>query len=337
MQRIATYTRGGLVALSTLLLAAACSDEQPTASRAAAGAPSGDVQLALTTVNLRLMVDTITKGIIANGTGAYDVPTVTNTNHFRAAVDSILAGRVAGADQLLDQYGYDVYSIRESLNLDSVVVIRERIPAGQTKVPRGWGTYVFNPSAAARRVDVHVNHPIDDLNTEDMGADLWRRARGRWLMIAGARRVANADSSSDMARATGSVFNQMHQRVAAANVRTLSIHGFRRSGHPNLPAGVDQVMSNGRSTASATPTYLPADTTARRRVRNGGFIAGLFSFDAGYNELGATVNPQGHHSNNSFGFGRWMHIENDSTVRADSTQWQSLNTILRQWIIDFPA
>ena len=103
------------------------------------------------------------------------------------------------------------------------------------------------------------------------------------------------------------------------------------------PAGVDQVLSNGRNAATTTPTYLPADTVLRRRLRNEGFVAGLFRFDSGYNDLGATVNPQGRHSNDVLGWGHWIHVENDSTVRADSTRWLDVAEVLRQWIADYPA
>ena len=124
----------------------------------------------------------------APATGAYDVPTTTQTGHFRAAVDSVLAGRVTGADALLNQYGYDVYSVRSSVTNDTLVVFRERAPGGGLDVPRGWGTYIFNTSATARRADIHVNHPISDQHTEDIGADLFQDAFLRTLE-AGRRRA----------------------------------------------------------------------------------------------------------------------------------------------------
>ncbi|HEX8693084.1 MAG TPA: hypothetical protein VF746_11730 [Longimicrobium sp.] len=337
------FLRGGAV-LAALLATGACNDQiTDSAARPLPGdtVPRTTISIAaLPSVNVVALIDTVDNTIIADSTSAYDVPTTTQTNHFRAAVDSVLAGRVAGADALLAQYGYDVYSIREAVTGDSLVVFRERAPAGGADVPRGWGTYVYNPSPTARRADIHANHPISDLNTEDMAADLYQRCRCRWLFVAGAERDANhldPAQQSDMARVTNSVFHQMYTRVAAANVRTLSIHGFVASKH-TLPSGVDHVLSNGgRFLNDAAQTYTAADTTLRTRLVNNGFVSGLFNRDAGYDELGATVNPQGQHSNNSFGFGRWMSIETEKNVRDSTTLRATMNTVLRQWIIDFPA
>ena len=330
--------RGGAL-LAALLVTGACSDQLTDSPAAEVAGPRAIVATVLPEVDVVALIDTIDNTIIEDSTSAYDVPTTTQTNHFREAVDRVLAGRVAGADSLLAQYGYDVYPIREKFTRDSLVVFRERTSGG-ADVPRGWGTYIYNPSTTARRADIHANHPISDLNTEDMAADLYQRCRCRWLFVAGAERDANhldPNQQSDMARATNSVFHQMYTRVAAANVRTLSIHGFVASKH-TLPSGVDHVLSNGgRFFNDAGQTYTAADTTLRTRLRNNGFVSGLYNRDAGYDELGATINPQGQHSNNSFGFGRWMSVETEKNVRDSATLRGTMNTVLNQWIIDFPA
>jgi|GEM_PF-3060180 len=332
---------------AALLALTACGDDLADTPAAAVGAPAADITdltaLALPSINVVALVDTIDNTIIEDSTGAYDVPTLTQTGHFRAAVDSVLAGRVAGADALLNQYGYDVYRVRSSASGDTLVVFRERAPGGGLDVPRGWGTYIFNTSATARRADIHVNHPISDLNTEDIGADLYQDCRCRWLFIAGAQRDANhtdPNLQSDMARATNSVFHRMYTRVAAANARTVSVHGFRHANPENqgLPAGVDQVLSvGGRFFNDDAQTYNAAHQTLRTRLVNGGFVAGLFNETAGYDVLGATINPQGQHSNNTFGFGRWTSVETEKNVRDSAALWGTMNDVLRQWIIDFPA
>lgn len=334
MFRNKTILRGAL--LAAMLSSAACDDSVVDAPAAPPAAPRADISTEAATVNIRSLIDTITLTIIADSTGQYDVPTATHTGHFRTAVDRVLAGRVAGADSLLDPYAYDVYSIRDAASGDSMVVFRERKAAGSSKVARGWGTYIYNP-APARRVDVHVNHPIDDQHTEDIGSELFRDVNGRWFMMAGARRLANFNTAADVAHQAGSVFNQMHTRVAAANVRTVSIHGFRESNNTSLPNDVDQVLSNGGTSTSNDPVYGTAETTLRNRLISGGFQAGLFDLDPNYNVLGGTTNVQGLHSNNSFGFGRWIHVETERNVRDSTTLWRSMNTILRQWIIDFPT
>lgn len=334
MFRNKTILRGAL--LAAMLSSAACDESVTGAPAASAAVPRADISTEAATVNIRSLIDTVTLTIIADSTGQYDVPTATNTTHFRTAVDRVLAGRVAGADSLLDQYAYDVYSIRDATSGDSMVVFRERKAAGSSKVARGWGTYIYNP-APARRVDVHVNHPIDDQHTEDIGSELFRDVNGRWFMMAGARRLANFNNAADVAHQAGSVFNQMHTRVAAANVRTVSVHGFRWENNQSLPTSVDQVLSNGRLDTATSPAYGVAETTLRTRLVNAGFTAGLFDRDAGYDVLGATTNVQGQHSNNSFGVGRWIHVETEKNVRDSTTLWRSMNDILEQWVIDFPT
>jgi hypothetical protein len=331
---------------AALLALTACGDDAAD-TPAAVGTTSASINdittLALPAINVVALVDTIDNTIIGDSTRAYDVPTTTQTGHFRAAVDSVLAGRVAGADALLNQYGYDVYRVRSSVTNDTLVVFRERAPAGGLDVPRGWGTYIFNTSATARRADIHVNHPISDLNTEDIAADLYEDCRCRWLFIAGAERDANDTDprlQSDMARVTNSVFHRMYTRVAAANARTVSVHGFRHANAENqgLPAGVDQVLSvGGRFFNDDEQTYDAAHQALRTRLVNGSFVAGLFNETVGYDVLGATINPQGQHSNNTFGFGRWTSVETEKNVRDSSVLWGTMNDVLRQWIIDFPA
>jgi hypothetical protein len=343
MHHFTARLRGG--AFAALLVLAACGDDaasNPAAVQAAATPAADFVIAAIPSVNVVALVDTIDNFIIEDSTGAYDVPTATQTGHFRAAVDSVLAGRVAGADALLNQYAYDVYSVRSSVTGDSLVVFRERRVAGGD-VARGWGTYILNTSPTRRRADIHVNHPISDQHTEDIGADLFQDCRCRWLFIAGAQRDANHTDpllQSDMARVTNSVFHQMYTRVAAANVRTVSVHGFRHANPENasLPAGVDQVLSvGGRFFNDNAQAYNAADQALRTRLVNGGFVAGLFNFTAGYTVLGATINPQGQHSNVNFGFGRWMSVETERNVRDSTLLWGGMNDVLRQWIIDFPA
>ncbi|HEX8392499.1 MAG TPA: hypothetical protein VF665_09105 [Longimicrobium sp.] len=336
MLRIAGYARRALLVGAGLVLAG-CSaadgrgEAGPTLPDSGAHATA-----ALPVVNLRVLVDTATRGLIKNGTGAYVVPGVAALDTFRLAVDSAVAGRVAGADALLDRYGYDVYAIREAVTQDSLVVIRERIPAGG-QVARGWGTYVFNPRGQ-NAADIHVNHPVDDEFSEDIAADLYRSCRCRWFLMAGARRDANAGETADMARQTASVFHTIHDRVAVAGTRALSIHGFRVENHTgNLPAGTRLVMSNGRSTAVSQPVYTAAELTVRTRMNQAGYAAGLFGADTAYKALSATQNPQGRTSNDRLGWGHWLHLEHERVLREDSVAWKQSNAVLRQWIIDHPA
>ncbi|HYH82956.1 MAG TPA: hypothetical protein VEX86_24390 [Longimicrobium sp.] len=331
---------------AALLVLGACADsvtEAPARVAAAAAAAVEDVSVeALPSVNFRSLIDTITNGVIADSTNQYDIPSINAVSAFRQAVDSVLAGRWVGADRQLDFYGYDVYRIRESVSGDTMIIFRERVNATTGRVPRGWGTYAYNPRHV-RRTDIEVNHPVSDQHTEDIGAELYRDCRCRWFAMAGAERDANhTDMSSDVAHYTGgpTVFNHVHMHLhfteAHENARVLSLHGFLESRHASLPDSVDMVLSNGRSARSTVPVYGTSEPVLRTRLRNGGWEAGLFNVDAGYNELGGD-NLQGRWDNNNLGFGHWMHIEIERNVREDPTRWRAMNTIIRQWILDFPT
>ena len=60
---------------------------------------------------------------------------------------------------------------------------------------------------------------------------------------------------------------------------------------------------------------------------NEGFVAGLFNLTPGYTVLGATVNPQGQHSNVNFGFGRWLSVETERNVQATLADLRDLDVV----------
>jgi hypothetical protein len=335
MSRIHAFARGGAL-LGLLLISGGCTDTGTEVRPLEPATVRATLSSSLPTVNFRVLVDTVTRGLIENNTNAYDVPTAAVLDTFRLAVDAVRNGDPAAADAMLDKYGYDVYSIRETVTGDSLVVIRERIPAG-ADVPRGWGTYVFNPQFQ-NAADIHVNHPVDDQHSEDMAGDLYRGCRCRWFLMAGARRDANPNDVADMARATNSVFHAVHVRVAAAGTRAVSMHGFRIDNHDGeLPADAEIVLAVGRNSQTTTPTYGAADFALRTALVDSGFVAGLHDHDPGYDALGATQNPQGRHSNDALGWGHWIHLEHERTLRTDSIAWKESNAAIRQWIASHPA
>ena len=320
--------RGGVIA--ALIGTAACSDAQPETPFAASAAAAAANELeAIPSVNLRLVMDTITRGMIADSTHEYFRPSSTAMARFRRAVDSVTAGNVFVADTLLDPYFYDVYRVRESGTGDTLVIFRERLAANDT-VRYGWGTYIFNPRAQ-QRVDVHVNHPISDQNTEDIGIELYRDGRYRWFLVAGAERDANPQfMEADVAHTTSTVFQAVSTELRAANVRAISIHGFNIDGHPGLPSGADHVISNGTGQG-----YPAAFADLRTRLGNAGFTAGQFGVTAGYDELGGTTNVQGMSWRN-VAQNAWMHLEIERNVRLDAASWRSMSTVLRAWFAAHP-
>ncbi len=330
-RKLTTLLRGGLFA--ALAATAACSDAQPETPLAASAAPAQNVTEAMGEVNIRAVMDTITRGMIADSTNDYYRPWSVARNRFGQAMDSVLAGKFAVADSLLADFWYDVYRVREATTGDTLVIFRERLYQ-DGKVRLGWGTYIYNRRAQAR-VDVHVNHPISDLNTEDIGIELFRDGRYRWYMVAGAERDANPYyMEADVAHESGTIFHVMASRTAASNVRALSIHGFDVDNHDNLPDGADQVISHGID--PDTVGYGPAFLDLRTRLVNAGWEAGLYEHTPSFTSLGGTQNLQGRHWNLVAGRERWMHLEIEHNVRTSTTAWRSMNTTLRAWLAAHP-
>lgn len=275
------------------------------------------------------VVSTVTTAVAAmpgSGTDGYVPPGGAARADFRDAMDLAVARDIEAADAKLDAYRYDVIAAIDVVHGDTIAIFRERTP-----VARGWGTYVVRLSAATRLVDIHVNHPTSDQNTEVIGPTLYGECRCRWLLVAGTHRYANAAGNSDMARETASIFQTVHEHAAPTGIQAVSIHGFGRGNHDDPIASSDFVLSLGSTGAGGTTAVSPEAEALQAALTGRGFIAGLFPKDDGYAPLGATLNPQGRFSNSTFGHGRWMHVESAGEVRTDPARWGMLVDVLTEW------
>jgi hypothetical protein len=142
-------------------------------------------------------------------------------------------------------------------------------------------------------VDVHVNHPLYDLNTPGVAAGVYTGCRCRALIMAGTHRYANADDESDMARSTTSLFQALHEALAGeGGMMSISVHGFARSNHSPPTSESDAVLSNG-ATSGGDQAATATARTLRDQLRAAGFVVGLVADDSAYTELSGSVNPQG--------------------------------------------
>jgi len=237
--------------------------------------------------------------------------------------DRARSGDVRGADSLAWEYRYDVEQTVDAVTGDTLIVMVERAP-----VRRGWGTLLYNPRGAA--VDVHVDHPLFDVNTPRVAAALYDDCGCRALLMAGTHRYANPNDESDMARSMTSLFQGLHERLGLDATVVISIHGFARASHSPPTSISDAVLSNG-ATSSGTLAATDGARALRDRLVAAGFVVGLVADDAGYTELTGSVNPQGQWSNDRFGHGRWMHVEIAREVRDDGGRWRDLAAELAEW------
>lgn len=279
------------------------------------------------TVDLVSFADVLRDAMPGEGSGGYTPPQPAEVTTFLLAVDEALTGQATTADSLLAAFGYDVvYAVDGTLG-DSLLFVIERTP-----VERGWGTYVWNTAAAVTPATVHVDHPLYDLDTPQLAAMLYVDCRCRGLYIAGTHRYADPNDISDMARSTSSVFQAMHEHLAVLDSVAVSVHGFAAGNHAPPTSESDAVLSNG-ATSAGVLGWSPAALALRDTLRGRGYTVGLVAYDPAYTDLTGSPNPQGRYSNDTFGYGRWVHIELSRPVRETPESRAAMAAAITAWLV----
>jgi len=333
IQRIAHAWRRsfGCAAVSFALVAAACGDGGDPAGPGNPGpgpgpGPAPGTRVLPDTLDVATLVDAVVDHMPRRNTNGYAPPSPDQRIAMVGILAEARAGRVARADSLADRYDYDVEATVDALHGDTLLVMIERTP-----IERGWGTYIIRKGAAP--ADVHVNHPLFDVNTPDVAVALYNACRCRALLIAGTHRYANGGDESDMARATGSIFQGVHEALAEDATMAVSVHGFAPMNHSAPTSNSDAILSLGADAYGDIEANDDA-RDLRDRVRAGGFVVGLVEDDPGYNELTGSPNPQGRYSNTRFGHGRWIHVEISGFVLIDRNAYTRLTGIIAGWLTD---
>jgi hypothetical protein len=155
---------------------------------------------------------------------------------------------------------------------------------------------------------VEVPHPVADVNTEDVGVEVFRVADAEDLFIAGAHRDANAGGSAAMAHASKSVSQGIHKAAIKPSTKVFQPHGFSQADHPDCG---EAVVSAGTD----VPTQLAQ--TIHSGLRSAGFNARLYDGDS-CPPLGATTNVQGTWTR-SMG-ADFLHVEASKPMRDDTSR-----------------
>ena len=166
---------------------------------------------------------------------------------------------------------------------------------------RGWGLFVADYGARPRLV-IEVPHPNFDLNTEQVGIDLYRRLPGSAVLVAGAHRKAG-DNTADVAHNADSLFNTVAMALARLGLPQVQLHGFDDRSLP----GTDVVVSSG-----ATPYSSVHEGIADRLSDRGLAVCRAWTQPCG--NLEGKRNVQGTATDGLGGV--FAHIESDSEVRA---------------------
>lgn len=130
------------------------------------------------------------------------------------------------------------YTIRERVDIATQRAFYEI--SDNAAVSRGWGRIMIDSSGTSR-LGVEIPHPKADQDSESLGVELFRKAPGSVLVIAGAHRRAAENRVADMAHTTGSVFEELHELLVARGVPVVQLHGFANDTAPDS----DVVVSAG--------------------------------------------------------------------------------------------
>jgi len=218
------------------------------------------------------------------------------------AVRAAQSGDLMSAAATLDAFGYDLVTFTDSRTERAQLMLRERVPCG-----RCWGLYLFSRSPSRRNMTIEAPHPLFDLFTPEFAIEAYLRLDAEEFLMAGAHRYANGQDSlvSDMARNPDSLFQAVHVALTDPQTHVLQYHGFALQNQPGYP---NVVLSNGSPLPHAELFALQRAMEAR------GETVGIYDGQQ-WAALGATVNPQGRHTNSING--RFYHMEHYLEIRRD--------------------
>ncbi len=130
---------------------------------------------------------------------------------------------------------------------------------------------------------IEVPHPFFDKSTSEVGVELFRQARARALLVAGAHRYSRDERQSDVVYAQGTAFDEAHRELLPAQY-VIQPHGFDREKREDYS---EVVLSGGVDLPSAGLQDIA------RALENAGLEVSLFDGGPRYKDLAGTLNQQG--------------------------------------------
>ncbi len=246
---------------------------------------------------------------------AYLVPADENLDDWTLALHLFRSGRLDSCRVVLARYNYTLTSMKDAVSGSTFDIFWEKKP-----ITRGWGTLVYN-RGNVKRLNIHVNHPVEDGNIPVIGAEMFRRTGAKWMLIGGSSRQAvPGRKSADMALEGRSVFQRWHELLTDQTQVSISLHAYNPVNYRIPISSSEVILSNGR-TNDYQWGISQISLAFRDSLRKKGFRTTLAMLDSGFARLAGGSNPQGIHSNDNVGFGHWMNIELASRVRFDSREY----------------
>lgn len=243
------------------------------------------------------------------GSDIYVVPTEEQLRDWGKIFSYFRVRSLDSCNLLLGKYDYMLTQMKDPTTGSIYDIIMEKFP-----VRRGWGTFVFNRKHA-KRMNIEVNHPLDDPDVLNICVDLFRTMQAEWLLIGGtSRRSLTSSLSADVGLVRRSVYQRWHEMLADLTHIGISVHAFNCKYYVPPISEADLVVSNGK-TSDLQWGISQISVAFRDTMRAAGFSCGLAMYDSGYARLAGGWNPQGVFSNDSVGFGHWLYVELSDRVR----------------------
>ncbi len=289
------------------------------------------------------LVEKASRNQIRRDSDGFRVPTDGQLKAWRFIVESIFAGRMGDAQQMIRQlsFPYELSRFTERSDGHEYIVLEETVP-----LQAGWGFYVFDP-ASKNPLVLEAPHPVFDSNTEFQAIDAFVQTGASAYLLAGAHRRANkqdtpcnqpksAESSatypvSDVAHAVATPFHAVHEALVKVRPAMVAVQLHGMTDRQTCPSAF---ISNGS----------PSVTTNSRKLlgclTKGGVEAEIYDGDATC-PLTALSNVQGRFSNgetkdpcknavsSSPEPGAFIHIEQEPSIRKDRSSWQPVIDALK--------
>lgn len=285
--------------------------------------------------DLRAHISSLQDRMPRRGEDGFVPPTDAELNRWKTLVERLVDADTGAVRSLLRTHfpSYALARFTDTTTGDTSLFLREA-PA----VEKGWGIVVVDPEAS-RDLIVEVPHPVFDLDTHRQGADLFRGADARVLLLAGTHRCSNRALSpcdgqtdvceddgryhvSDMAHVVAAPFQATHEVLTdrGPDATTLSLHG-------NGNDDCEPVFLSSGVAADAPPVL---DSLARALDERG--VSVEMPGTSACPLVGST-NVQGRYTNGSArpctaaassATGRFIHVEQRRAFRADETAYRAL-------------
>jgi len=190
-------------------------------------------------------LENFSRVVFGEGSNNYVAPTPVEWAQFRALAQSLWTGDTNAAATQATALGYELFTFTDTNWNAFLYGVRSQETNGSPV--KGWGTYLVNPGSAVPAL-IEAPHPQWDFRTPLLAAEIFLKSGARGLLIAGAHRHVNGDSTGDPCDLTNTIFHAVHEQWSGPAATNLAwqVHGFNPANHPGFPVGTLAVLSTGK-------------------------------------------------------------------------------------------